>query len=55
LGGKTTDRQQLNFTGKGGFSQVGEWRLWINKYFKFSGLELLAAGLLEPYVGSLWE
>jgi hypothetical protein len=28
---KITNRQPINFTGNGAFSQAGEWRLWINK------------------------
>lgn len=34
--GKKTDRQHLNFTGKGVISQVGEQGLWINKLFILS-------------------
>ena len=42
LGGRTTDRQQINFTGKGGDSQAGGWGLWINKCMYFSCLEIFA-------------
>ena len=31
MGGRTTDRQHLNFTGKGEDSQAGGLVLWINK------------------------
>src|SRR5258708_23931606 len=41
-GGRTTDRQQINFTGKGGDSQAGGWGLWINKCMYFSYLEIFA-------------
>src|SRR5271166_438292 len=55
LEGKTTDRQQLNFTGKEGFSQVGEWGLWINKYIVFNGLDLRVVSQFARRRGSLFE
>jgi hypothetical protein len=38
FGGKTTNRQLLNFNGKRVISQVAGGRLWINKYAVFNYL-----------------
>src|SRR5258708_6882074 len=52
MGGRTTDRQHLNFTGKGGDSQAGGLGLWINKCTYFNYLEMLSKVAL--YIKEVW-
>src|SRR5258705_7559216 len=52
-GGRTTDRQHLNFTGKGRDSQVGGLGLWINKFMYFYELQFHGEKILFSNLFSL--
>jgi hypothetical protein len=49
LGGKTENRQQLNFTGKRRYSQASERRLWITNSFYYSCLQLFISLLIRVW------